>query len=147
MTVIWADNLPVSPEQNKAVVQLFYDQWTAGSIDFDLLVHPDITNHQPDSDEKGLEKFRQAVIGVMAAAPDSTWTTHRLVAEDDLVVCHNRWSGTFRGSTFRGIPTNEGAFSVDHIHIYRVVGARIIEHWVVRDDFGMMQQLAAIPDG
>ena len=81
----------------------------------------------------------------MRTVPDSTWTTHRLIAEDDLVVCHNQWSGTFRGSNFRGVKTSKsGAFSVDHVHIYRVVGGRIIEHWVVRDDLGMMQQLAAI---
>jgi predicted ester cyclase len=137
----------VTPDQNKAVVQLFYDQWTAGAIDFDRLVHPNITNHQPDSDETGLAAFRAAVEGVMRAVPDSTWTTHRLVAEGDLVVCHNRWSGTFRGPVFRGVATtNGGAFSVDHIHIYRLVDGLIIEHWVVRDDLGMMQQLAAIPD-
>lgn len=138
----------MSQDQNKAVVQLFYDQWSAGAIDFDLLVHPDITNHQPDSDEVGLEKFRNAVEGVMRAVPDSKWTTHRLVAEGDLVVCHNNWSGTFGGSSFRGVATQtDGAFAVDHMHIYRVVNERIIEHWVVRDDLGMMQQLAAIPGG
>jgi predicted ester cyclase len=135
----------MSPKQNKDVIQQFYDQWTAGEIDFGRLVHPDITNHQPGSDETGVDKFRKAVEGVMLAVPDSRWTTHRLIAEDDLVVCHNQWSGTFRGTTFRGIPTSKsGAFSVDHVHIYRLERGRIIEHWVVRDDLGMMQQLAAI---
>jgi predicted ester cyclase len=131
---------------NKAIVQQFYDQWPAGVIDFDRLVHPDVTNHQPGRDpETGLEQFRRAIEGVMSAVPDSTWTSLRLVAEGDLVVCHNRWSGTYGGTTFRGVPTPSGKrFSVEHIHIYRIAEGRIAEHWVVRDDLTMMQQLGAV---
>ena len=70
----------------------------------------------------------------------------RLVAEDDLVVCHNRWSGTYHGTTFRGVRTPDAArFSVEHIHIYRITKGRIREHWVVRDDLSMMRQLGAVP--
>lgn len=82
----------------------------------------------------------------MEAVPDSTWTTLRLIAEGDIVVCHNRWSGNYRGTTFRGVPIPEGSsFSVEHIHIYRIAEGRIREHWVVRDDLAMMQQLGAVP--
>jgi predicted ester cyclase len=131
---------------NKAIVQEFYDQWSSGAIDFERLVHPDVTNHQPDRDpETGLDKFRQAIEGVTRAVPDSTWTTLRLVAEEDFVVCHNTWSGTYRGNVFRGIPSPQGKrFSVEHVHIYRISDNRIAEHWVVRDDLGMMLQTGAI---
>jgi predicted ester cyclase len=131
---------------NKAIVQEFYDQWNSGAIDFERLVDPDITNHQPDRDsEAGLEKFRQAIEGVMGAVPDSNWRTLRLIAEDDVVVCHNRWSGTYGGRVFRGLPTSPGEqFSVEHVHIYRIAGNRLAEHWVVRDDLAMMLQTGAI---
>jgi predicted ester cyclase len=137
----------MTPDENKATVQQFYDEWNAGAIDYERLVHGDVTNHQPDRDpETGLEKFRQAVEGVMSAVPDSTWTTVRLLAEGDFVVCHNRWSGTYRGSIFRGVATPDGErFAVEHIHIYRLSEGRIAEHWVVRDDLAMMQQLGAVP--
>jgi predicted ester cyclase len=136
----------VSREENKAVVQRFYDQWNAGALDYDRLVHPDVTNHQPDREpETGLEAFRRAIEGVMSVVPDSTWTTIRLLAEGDFVVCHNRWSGTYGGTVFRGITTPGGErFSVEHIHIYRFSAGRIAEHWVVRDDLAMMQQLGAV---
>ncbi|HZP30649.1 MAG TPA: ester cyclase [Acidimicrobiia bacterium] len=132
--------------RNKAIVQQFYDDWNAGAIDFERLVHPDVTNHQPDRDpETGLDIFRQAIEGVMRAVPDSTWTTLRLLAEDDIVVCHNRWSGTYGGPVFRGVATTPGGqFSVEHIHVYRIAQGRITEHWVVRDDLAMMQQLGAV---
>jgi predicted ester cyclase len=36
-------------------------------------------------------------------------------------------------------------FSVEHVHIYRVEDHQLAEHWVVRDDLGMMLQLDALP--
>ena len=46
------------------------------------------------------------------------------------------------------MPTPEGkSFSVEHLHIYRVIDGRIAEHWVVRDDLGMMLQIGAITAG
>jgi predicted ester cyclase len=136
----------MGPEANKSVVQEFYDQWSSGAIDFARLIHPEVANHQPDKEpEIGLEKFRRAIEGVMGAIPDSRWTTLRLIAEDDFVVCHNRWSGTYGGEVFRGVPTSPGErFSVEHVHIYRITDNRIAEHWVVRDDLGMMLQIGAI---
>ena len=65
--------------------------------------------------------------------------------KEDRVVCHNRWSGTYGGQVFRGFPTSQGErFSVEHVHIYRISDNRIAEHWVVRDDLGMMLQTGAI---
>ena len=136
----------MSPQENKAIVQEFYDQWNSGAIDFERLVHPDITNHQPDRNpETGLDKFRKAIDAVTGAVPDSSWTTLRLIAEGDFVVCHNTWSGTYGGKVFRGVPSPQGKrFSVEHVHIYRITDDRIAEHWVVRDDLGMMLQTGAI---
>ena len=134
---------------NASVVQEFYDQWNRGAIDFDQLVREDVTNHQPDTDPAtGLQGFRQAIAGVMGAVPDSNWTTLNLIECDDMVICHNRWSGTYGGTVFRGIPTSAGnRFAVEHIHIYRMVDHRIAEHWVVRDDLGMLLQIGAIIAG
>jgi predicted ester cyclase len=136
----------MSPQENKAIVQEFYDQWNSGAIDFERLVHPDVTNHQPDRNpEIGLDNFRKAIEGVTGAVPDSSWTTLRLIAEEDFVVCHNSWSGTYGGKVFRGVPSPQGKrFSVEHVHIYRITDDRIAEHWVVRDDLGMMLQTGAI---
>jgi predicted ester cyclase len=136
----------MSTQKNKAIVQEFYDQWNSGAIDFERLVHPDVTNHQPDRNpETGLDKFRQAIEAVTGAVPDSSWTTLRLIAEADFVVCHNTWSGTYGGKVFRGVPSPQGKrFSVEHVHIYRITDGRIAEHWVVRDDLGMMLQTGAI---
>ena len=36
------------------------------------------------------------------------------------------------------------SFTTTHIHIFRVAGDRIVEHWAERDDLGMMRQLGAL---
>ena len=132
--------------QNKAIVRAFYDQWNTGDIDFASLIHANIVNHQPGAEpERGRERFQRAIQGVMAAVPDSTWKIRALVAESDLVACHVTWSGTYQGTVFRQIPTPHGErFSVDHMHMYRVVDGTLAEHWVVRDDLGTLLQLGAI---
>jgi predicted ester cyclase len=80
----------LTPQVNRSIVQEFCDQWNSGAIDFERLVHTDVTNHQPDrAPETGRDTFRRAIEGVMSAVRDSKWTTLRLVAEDDLVVCHH----------------------------------------------------------
>jgi predicted ester cyclase len=133
--------------ENESLVHEFYEQWNSGAIDFERLVHAEIANHQPGREpELGRHAFREAIAGVMGAVPDSKWTILKLVTDVDLVVCHIRWSGTWLGSIFRGVSTPSGkTFSVEHIHIYRVEDHRLVEHWVVRDDLGMMQQLGALP--
>ena len=137
----------MTPNASASVVQEFYEQWNSGAIDFERLVHPTIANHQPERDaEVGREAFRQAIEGVMGAVPDSSWTLLKLITSGDLVVCHNRWSGTWGASIFRDVATPSGKrFSVEHIHIYRVESRQLAEHWVVRDDLGMMLQLDALP--
>ena len=137
----------MTPRESASVVEEFYEQWNSGAIDFERLVHPKIANHQPDREaEVGREAFRQAIESVMGAVPDSRWTLLQLITGGDVVVCHNRWSGTWGGTIFRGVATPSGkTFSVEHIHIYRVEDHQLAEHWVVRDDLGMMLQLEALP--
>jgi predicted ester cyclase len=136
----------MGPHENESLVREFYEQWNSGTIDFESLVHEDIANHQPDREPVvGREAFRQAIEGVMAVVFDSKWAILRVIEGGDMVVCHNRWSGTWSGSIFRGVSTPSGKrFSVEHIHIYRVEDHQLAEHWVVRDDLGMMSQLGAL---
>ena len=136
----------MTSNENKAVVQEFYDQWTAGEIDLERLVADDVTNHQPDRPlEVGLDCFPSCGGGSNGRCTGLALDDSELIAEGDFVVCHNSWSGTYGGRVFRGVPTPEGkSFSVEHIHIYRLEDGRIAEHWVVRDDLAMMLQLGAI---
>lgn len=51
---------------------------------------------------------------------------------------------TFRGTNTResmGRPPSGRSFVVQHIHIYRLEGDRVAEHWGARDDLGMLHQI------
>jgi hypothetical protein len=96
-------------------------------------------------DEQTQEAFVLAGLGSRDTRSSSARPPARAVAEEDFVVCHNRWSGTYGAPIFRGLVTPQGErFSVEHLHVYRMTDGRIAEHWAVHDDLGMMLQLGAI---
>ena len=130
-------------DERTDVVLKFYDSWNRGEIDFDQLVDENIVNHQPDVEpEHGRAPFRGAVVGVMAAVPDSRWDVSDVFADRDRVAIRITWSGTYLGAHFRGWTVPAPAkFAVEHVHIYRVAAGKLAEHWVVRDDLAMLRQL------
>jgi predicted ester cyclase len=79
-----------------------------------------------------------------AASPDLRFTVDDMIAEGDRVV--TRWTarGTHKGVLF-GCPPTGRPVTVEAIAIDRYVNGQITDHWAVRDDLGMMQQLGAIP--
>jgi predicted ester cyclase len=55
-------------------------------------------------------------------------------------------SGTHEG-TLRGRPSPSGrVVRQDHMHFVRYRDGKAVEHWGVRDDLGMMQQMGVNPD-
>ena len=82
------------------------------------------------------------------AFPDLRFIVDCMVAEGDLVMCETSFQGTHLGE-FPLIPPLQGptlapngkAFAVKHIHRFRLRDGKIIEHFAVRDDLGMFQQL------
>jgi predicted ester cyclase len=43
-------------------------------------------------------------------------------------------------------PPSARAVRQEHMHLVRYRDGKAVEHWGVRDDLGMMQQLDVIPD-
>jgi steroid delta-isomerase-like uncharacterized protein len=79
-----------------------------------------------------------------AAFPDGKHEVQELVAEGDRVVSRSVWRGTHRGS-FQGIPASGRAVAIDVMMMERIVDGRIVEHHVVLDALGLMQQIGALP--
>jgi hypothetical protein len=73
----------------------------------------------------------------MAAVPDSRWDVSDVLADGDRVAIRISWSGTYLGAHFRGWSIAAPAkFAVEHMHIYRVAGGKLAEHWVVQGRLG-----------
>ena len=69
---------------------------------------------------------------------------HHLVADGDVAVQHVTVHGTHRGSTMpllSDLPVTGKAAAWRFIHIWRVAGGAIVEHWACRDDMALVEQL------
>lgn len=79
-----------------------------------------------------------------SAFPDVHATIEDLLADGDKVIERTTARATSKG-TFNGIsPTGKPVLWTE-IHIYRLRGGRIDEHWGEIDFLGLMTQLGAIP--
>ncbi|GAB2863262.1 ester cyclase [Lentzea nigeriaca] len=141
----------MTPADNRAVVRRFLDEVVAEGR-FELLTElcaPDVVNHAAAPERRhGVENIK-AVLGFsLGAQPDQRWVERHFIADGDLVVVYGRRVGTWQAPGFRGVPTPEsGEVSVELAHMFRLRDAKIVEHWAVRDDLGMLQQLGAISAG
>jgi predicted ester cyclase len=135
-------------EENKAIVTRFLDE-VVGRGDIGAaaeLCTPDAVNHAAAPDRQhGVENIRAVLEFSRRAQPDQRWVEQHFVAEGDLVVVYGRREGTWQAPSFRGIETPaSGRVSVELAHMFRLRDGKIAEHWAVRDDLGMMQQLGVI---
>ncbi len=135
-------------ERNKAVVRRFLDEGlVAGNMGvIDEVCHPEIVNHAAAGVNKlGLAGVKNIVGFSKAAQPDQKWTWQAVLGDGDLVVVYGVREATWQGKQFRGLGTPQGKHvSVELAHMFRVVDGLIVEHWAVRDDLGLMQQLGVL---
>ena len=136
-------------ESNKAVVRRFMDEVSdAGNIDLlDELCTADVLNHAARPGlQDGLESCKMLMRAIHESQADRRWTAQLYVAEGDYVVVYGRREGYWQAPNFRGVPTPDpGHISTELAHLFRLQNGRIAEHWAVRDDLAMMQQLGVLP--
>ena len=91
----------------------------------------------------GGEGVKAYIVALLRAFPDLNISINRQIAEGDLVVTHGTYSGTMTGE-FAGMPPSGKQMISDGIHIVRVRDGKLVEHWAVVDELGMLQQLGFI---
>jgi predicted ester cyclase len=133
--------------ENKAQFRRAYEELLNGgnlAVAEDL-VAPEFLNHEaPPGRNRGPESMRGLATMLRTAFPDLHFTIEELVAEGDTVAGRLTMSGTHRGPLMGMPPTGRSARQ-DHMHFVRFQNGKTIEHWGVRDEMGMMQQLGVIP--
>jgi predicted ester cyclase len=130
-------------DANKAVVREFIDrvfvQLEPDAVD--ELVADDFQSHAwltPGTDGKSALR---AATGRMGKALDQiSFTIDDLIAEDDRVVARLTARARQIGE-FMGLPPSNRSYEIGEIHIFRLLDARIIEHWLEADFMGLMKQL------
>jgi steroid delta-isomerase-like uncharacterized protein len=136
----------VSVEENKTIVRRFVDEvQSGGNIDaIDELCAPEFVNHSaPPGVPSNCEGAKQVMAMFRQAFPDSYFTVEDMVAEGDKVATRKTFHGTHQGE-FMGIPPTGQQVSVGLIDIVRIADGKVVEHWSMGDNLGMMQQLGII---
>ena len=134
-------------DANKAVVQRLYDDlFNRGRLAVaDELVAADCINYTAlPGTPTGPEGLRQAVALLRAAFPDGRLVLEDLIGEDERVAARLVFRGTHQGQSWGIAPTGRRVVQAQ-MHFLRLVGGQIVEHWVVRDDLGLLDQLGASP--
>jgi len=138
----------MSTEANKALVRRFIHEGVVGGnlALIDELCSPDCVNHSAVPEARiGTAGVKRVIGFSRAAMPDQRWTNEMIIAEGDLVVIHGIREATWQAESFRGVATPKGKrIAVELVHVFRVRDGKIVEHWAVRDDLGLMKQLGVI---
>lgn len=133
-------------EENKEVWRQFTKAWDAGDLDsFGDFVASDAVDHNalPGS-PPGLEGLKMLGSMLRAAFPDRETTVHELIAEGDKTSALHTIKATNTGA-FMGMPPTGKSFEVNSIHIARYAGGKLVEHWGLLDQGGMLRQLGVMP--
>jgi predicted ester cyclase len=133
-------------EENKAQFRRAYKEvLNQGNVSVvDELIAPDFFNHEaPPGRNRGPESMRGLANMLRTAFPDLHFEIEELVAEGDTVAGRLTMSGTHEGPLMDMPPTGR-SMRQDHMHFVRFRDGKAIEHWGVRDELGMMQQLGVI---
>ena len=134
-------------EDNKAIAsRMALEVFSQGKVDvIDEVMAPDLIDHDPQPGlPPGVDGVKMLAAAARQAFPDLEITINNAVAEGDLVFEHITNSGTMSGD-FAGMPASGKHARWDAVHISRIDGGKIVEHWAIQDQLGMLQQLGFIP--
>jgi predicted ester cyclase len=140
----------MSTEMNKAIVRCFYEEvFNERNINLiDELMATEFINHDPTPvAARDRASMKQFIKTLTIAFPDHHHQIQELIAEGDKVVMRCILTGTHQGifSGFLEMPPTGKSICQQQIHILRVQGNQLTEHFVIRDDLTIMQQLGVIP--
>jgi steroid delta-isomerase-like uncharacterized protein len=136
-------------EKNKELVSRYIAALDAHDLDAALaLTATDLLNHAAIPQAQGASGVRTILVKLLKAMPDIRWTCEDLIAEGDKVVCRVRVRGTQTGPlemSLFSMPASGRETSTEQIHVFRIQGDKVVEHWAGRDDMGMLRQLGHFP--
>ena len=135
-------------EENKTLIRRTYEELLnqGNLVVADELIAPDFINHEaPPGRDRGPESMRGLTTMLRTAFPDLRFTIEELIAEGDVVAGRLTMSGTHEGPLM-GMPPTGRSVRQDHMHFVRFRDGKAVEHWGVRDDLGMMQQMGVMPE-
>ncbi len=130
-------------EENKELVRRQFDLVSSG--DFSgaaALWSTDASNHGIKVDRNSLESV-YASLGLL----QERHIIHEMLAEGEWVALRTTCQGVHaakvrvNGGIFADAEPTGRSYSVQHMHLFRIVDGKIVEHWANRDDLGAARQV------
>ncbi len=110
-----------------------------------LFLAANFVDHDPAAGtSSGRDGVVEKLTAFWVAFPDGRFELQELVAAGDRVFARSRFVGTHRGPFGPLAPTG-AKVEVSFMDLYRLEAGLIAEHWHDFDQFGLMQQLGALP--
>ena len=137
----------MSLDENKNVVRRYQDLHNANQLEaLDEVMAIDFISHAPQypGTLAGLAGAKQSHRINLAVFPDFKVEIQDLIAEGDQVVMRFKAGGTHTGVPLFDVPPSGRRFDIEGISIFRLVNGKIVEHWAVEDELGIMSQLGLI---
>ena len=119
----------MSLQENKLFIRRYFDKFNqgGGAVVADLVTDEHLKEH--------IAFFEGAFPGYQLSAKE-------MIAEGDKVVVDAALTGTHKGELM-GIPPTGKQVEVPFIIVYHISGGKIVDHTMVADQAGLMQQLTA----
>ncbi len=137
----------MSMEDNKAIIRRFYDEVINRRhlAVLDEMLAPTFEGFKAEGADhaSNCEDFKHILAFALRTFPECQQTIHDWHIEKDVVV--TRWSlcGKQKGE-YLGLPGVEKQFRATGSDTFRLVGGKIMEHWVELDTLHLGRQIAAI---
>lgn len=136
----------MSLEENKTLGRRIVDAINSGSsTTIDEMFAPGYVERTPfPGTTPDREGFKQGLTKFRAAFPDFRYTIEDEIVAGDRLVHRLTARGTQKGE-FQGVPATGKQAVWSEIHIGRLANGKVVEHWALVDQLGMMQQLELLP--
>lgn len=130
--------------ETEAYLRLFSEGFSAGNLAVvDELVSPDFQTHQRGLPH-GPDGVKAVILQLRKWFADFTLTPQAIVQDGDTVWGRNKGRGTNTGSVM-GHPPSGVQVEVDVVDIIRFHDGKMVEHWGVPDQLGMLEQVGVFP--
>ncbi len=136
----------MSAETTEQIYRRYLEEgWNGGNFAvLEEIVAPDFKDHaNPPGFPSGLDGLKAVFTTLRTAFPDLKATIDDVTADGDKVWARTMQQGTHTGQLMGMAPTGR-RMTMANIGIYRFSDGKMVEHWAVSDQLGMMQQLGLV---
>jgi len=135
----------LSLQRNKEVVRRHFQLISEGDAKGAAAIYAIVSrNHGREVNREDIAKVLESLVNL-----HERFTPHEIVAEGDWVACRATVTGnhdaqplTPVGSGIYTLAKPAGqTYTLQHMHLFKIVDGQIVEHWANRDDLGAARQL------